>query len=204
MKRSAIALAFVAVIAVTSLLTTSQAAQPQPHSQASWSGCCGVSPWSPGQRSTKGQWGVDQDAVGSSIARNHMAMGWGVPIPYDGLRNPLPKTRATIDRGASVYARSCAGCHGASGLGDGQIGSTLSPPPADLAWLSRMPVDRLDGYMFWTVAEGGAPLKTAMPSFKANLSKADTWAVIGYIRAKLPRRRWSGVPRAGHEVLDRE
>jgi mono/diheme cytochrome c family protein len=136
-----------------------------------------------------GQWGVGQDAVGSGIARNHIAMGWGVPTPYDGLRNPLPRTRATIERGASVYARSCAGCHGDTGLGDGPTGRTLSPPPANLAWLSRMPMNRWDAYMYWTVAEGGAPLKTAMPSFQASLSKNDTGAVIAYIQAMLPRTK---------------
>jgi mono/diheme cytochrome c family protein len=43
--------------------------------------------------------------------------------------------------------------------------------------------------MYWTVAEGGAPLHAAMPSFKDTLSKDDSWAVIAYIQARLPRSK---------------
>ena len=186
MKRSMKAITLLAAVAAVGSVATSGEAQPQGNAQSPWSGCCGVSLWNQGQGGTMGQWGVGQDAVGSSVVRNHIAMGWGVPAPYDRLRNPLPRTRTTIERGASVYARSCAGCHGDTGLGDGPTGRTLSPPPANLAWLSRMPVSRWDSFMYWTVSEGGAPLGTAMPSFKGSLSKDDRWAVIAYIQARLP------------------
>jgi mono/diheme cytochrome c family protein len=39
-----------------------------------------------------------------------------------------------------------------------------------------------DRYIYWTVAEGGQPLGTAMPAFKDNLSQEDIWAVVAYIR----------------------
>jgi mono/diheme cytochrome c family protein len=110
----------------------------------------------------------------------------GVPAPYAGRANPLPRTAATVERGARVYAANCASCHGETGLGDGPAGRQLSPPPANLAWLSRMPMSRWDAFMFWTVSEGGAPLGTAMPSFKASLPESDRWAVIAYIQASLP------------------
>jgi mono/diheme cytochrome c family protein len=124
--------------------------------------------------------------MGGSAARNHAAMMGGVPAPYANLRNPLPVTAATVDRGAKVYADNCASCHGASGYGDGPAASNLNPRPANLAWLSRMPMSRWDSFMFWTVSEGGAPVGSAMPSFKDSLSEADRWAVIGYIQAHLP------------------
>jgi mono/diheme cytochrome c family protein len=120
------------------------------------------------------------------MARNHAAMMGGVPAPYTTLSNPLPRTQATVERGGKVYAANCASCHGGTGLGDGPAGRGLTPPPYNLAWLSRMPMSNWDPFMYWTVAEGGAPAGSAMPAFKDSLSKEDTWAVIAYIQAHLP------------------
>jgi hypothetical protein len=50
--------------------------------------------------------------------------------------------------------------------------------PANLAWLSRMPMCNWDPFTIWTVSEGRVPFHTAMPSFKASLSGQDQWAVI--------------------------
>ena len=139
-----------------------------------------------------GHWGgaiPGQEVVGPGMARNDAAMTGNAPAQYAGLSNPLPRTRATVDRGAKVYARNCASCHGDTGLGDGPAGRALSPRPANLAWLLRMPMSRWDPFMYWTVTEGGAPLGTTMPSFKASLSKVDTWAAIAYIQARLPRSK---------------
>ena len=127
-----------------------------------------------------------QGMMGGSIARNHAAMTGGVPADYGTARNPLPQTPATVERGAQVYAANCASCHGPAGYGDGPAARALNPRPANLAWLSRMPMSRWDPFMFWTVSEGGAPFGTAMPSFKTSLSEADRWAVIAYIQASLP------------------
>jgi mono/diheme cytochrome c family protein len=41
--------------------------------------------------------------------------------------------------------------------------------------------------MYWTIAEGGSAFSSAMPPFKAALSKEDIWAVIAYIQASLPQ-----------------
>jgi mono/diheme cytochrome c family protein len=124
--------------------------------------------------------------MGGSTARNHAAMAGSIPAAYANLRNPLPQTAATVERGAKVYAATCASCHGQTGYGDGPAASGLNPRPANLAWLSRMPMSRWDPFMFWTVSDGGAPFGTAMPSFKDSLSEADRWAVIAYIQAHLP------------------
>jgi mono/diheme cytochrome c family protein len=121
-----------------------------------------------------------------SMRRHHTAMTGTVPAPYTHFSNPLPRTRATVERGGAVYAENCASCHGQTGLGNGPVARSLSPPPANLAWLSRMPMARWDPYMYWTIAEGGAPFGTGMPSFKGRLSKDDTWSVIAYIQARLP------------------
>lgn len=38
--------------------------------------------------------------------------------------------------GQRIFAESCAGCHGATGMGDGPWGADMSPPPSDLTRLS--------------------------------------------------------------------
>ena len=58
------------------------------------------------------------------------------------------------------------------------MGRTLSPPPANLAFLAQMPMVQWDPLMYWTIAEGGAQFGSAMPLFKSTLSKDDIWAVI--------------------------
>jgi mono/diheme cytochrome c family protein len=126
-----------------------------------------------------------------STGRHHVAMMGSVPAPYTKVSNPLPQTTATINRGAAVYAANCASCHGATGLGDGAAARSLSPRPANLAWLSNMPMSRWDPFMYWTIAEGGAQFGTRMPAFKDSLAKDDIWAVIAYIQAHLPQTKAS-------------
>lgn len=172
------ALAFTAGAAVALLASAVvSGSTPSP-----WWSCCGVKPWNQGRKA------MDALRVADGM-RNRSAMVVGIPPSFAGLHNPLPRTPATIARGADVYDHYCAACHGVTGLGDGNAGRALEVPPANLAMLSRMPISRWDPFMYWTVTEGGAPLHTAMPAFKNSLSADDSWAVIAYIQARLPRVR---------------
>jgi mono/diheme cytochrome c family protein len=168
-------------------------ADAQPQGPQSWQTCCGANPWPQrggmmgGGMMGGGMMGGYGGMMGGSTGRNHVAMMGGVPAPYTNVSNPLPRAPATIERGAAVYAANCVSCHGATGLGDGAAARTLNPRPANLAWLSRMPMSRWDPFMYWTVAEGGAQFGSAMPAFKDSLSKDDIWAVIAYVQAHLPQ-----------------
>jgi mono/diheme cytochrome c family protein len=121
-----------------------------------------------------------------SMARHHQFMMGGVPEPYRSLTNPLPDDAEVIVRGRAVYRDHCASCHGPSGLGDGENGRELSPRPANLAWLSRMPMMMDDSYLYWTIAEGGGAFGTPMPAQKGTLSGDEIWSVIRFIQAGLP------------------
>ena len=186
--------------AVGMLASGAPAEKQQSASSSPWARCCGMSPWpqnsSAGSAMGQGMMGgsgvtghgmMEGGMMGCSMARHHAAMIGGLPAAYANLRNPLPQTPATVERGAKVYAANCASCHGETGLGDGPASRDLNPKPANLAWLSRMPMSRWDPFMYWTVAEGGAPFGTAMPSFKSSLPKDDIWAAIAYVQARLPR-----------------
>ena len=171
---------------VTALLLTAFAGShatavsaQQPQTPPSGASCCGMGQWPMGH-------GMMMGPGNTTMLRHRTAMMNGVPAPYRSLSNPLPSTSATVGRGAEVYTQNCAACHGATGQGDGPAGRGLSPPPANLAWLSQMPMFRSDPFIYWTIAEGGASLGTAMPSFKETLSKQDIWAVITYVQAQLP------------------
>jgi len=120
-----------------------------------------------------------------NAARHRFAMTSGIPAPYGTLHDPLSLDQATIERGAEVYSQNCAACHGASGTGDGVAGRNLSPPPADLTQLAQMPMAGSDSYLYWTIAEGGAPMGSAMPAYKGILPRNDIWSVIVYLRARL-------------------
>lgn len=124
-----------------------------------------------------------------SMVRHRHAMMYGIPEPYRNARNPLPASKATLRRGAEVYAQNCASCHGAKGYGDGPAGQRLSPRPANLAWLARSHMAH-DQYVYWTVEEGGKPVGSAMPPFKGALLERDIWAVVTYVRQGLGERRY--------------
>ena len=132
----------------------------------------------------------------ANLARHHRVMIYGIPAPYRSLIDPLPRTQGKLGRGAAVFQRNCAACHGMSGHGEGPERQRLSPPPADLAWLAHTPTSRSDPYMYWTIAEGGPPVGSEMPAFKRTLSRTDIWSVIAYIREGLdPRIASSGTKR---------
>lgn len=124
-----------------------------------------------------------------SAARHRQFMTSGVPEPYASLRDPLPDTPAVIDRGRTVFEENCASCHGPRGLGNGEAGRELSPPPSNLAALTAMPMMRSGPYLYWATAEGGAVIETAMPAFKDALSADEIWSVVHFVQAGLPERK---------------
>jgi mono/diheme cytochrome c family protein len=193
-KMIALVVASAALAAMVGLAAAQQT-EAKDKDQNPWGACCGMQPWRMGPMMGHGMMGHGMMRHGmrghgmmGSMRRHHQARMSGVPAPYDSLKNPLPQTRETVDRGAAVYEQKCASCHGQTGQGDGEAGRNLSPPPANLAWLSQMPIAQWDPFMYWTVAEGGKQFETAMPAFKDTLSADDIWSVIAYIQARLPRK----------------
>jgi mono/diheme cytochrome c family protein len=144
----------------------------------------GQSPWN--QLNGMGPWHMGPGMMMGAAPRHQLAMMPGIPEPYRSMSNPLPRSADTVEFGALVYHQNCASCHGVTGRGDGLAARELSPRPANLAWLSRMPMVEWDPFMYWTIAEGGAPLGTAMPPFKDVMAKDDISSVIAYIQAQLP------------------
>jgi mono/diheme cytochrome c family protein len=101
-------------------------------------------------------WGQGMMGPGMSqrMQRQKTYMQFGVPSAYRGQRNPLPMTQAVIREGGANYAKQCASCHGARGMGDGEAGKSLNPSPALLAHMIQMPMS-VDEYLLWSISDGG-------------------------------------------------
>ncbi len=119
--------------------------------------------------------------MGNASPRHPYVMRNGLPAPYARLQNPLEPTDANISAGHQLYASQCAACHGEHGQGDGPAAAQLNPPPANLAWAMQTPMAS-DGFLFWTISEGGVPFGSAMPPFKSTLKEEEIWKVVLYLR----------------------
>ena len=120
-----------------------------------------------------------------SMLRHHYVMREGLPEAYHELVNPLTPTDTVMANGQRIYTETCATCHGEAGNGDGPAGAALDPSPSNIRRLPRMPMMSSDASLYWTVAEGGTPIDSAMPALKATLTHDQIWSVIHYVRAGL-------------------
>ncbi len=128
-----------------------------------------------------GMWGMHgRGMMGSQ--RHAFYMHEGLPPAYAGKSNPRLSAASVLAEGRSLYAQNCASCHGAQGRGDGAMAASLTPPPADLASTLSMPIAR-DDFLYWTIAEGGAPVGSAMPAFKTVLKPEQIWSIVTALRS---------------------
>lgn len=89
---------------------------------------------------------------------------------------PEPTGAAAVMQGAGLYARHCAGCHGAALEG----GAAAGAPPLDAAGHAW---EHPDAQLAWAVARG---LPGGMPAFGEQLGRAEIRAVLDYVRSRWP------------------
>src|SRR5262249_47147274 len=99
--------------------------------------------------------------------------------PGSGPVNPIPPNTDSVNAGHALFTQNCVPCHGVAGHGDGPVGLTLNPRPADLT-LHAVPGVHTDGQL-WTWITNGYP-GSVMPAFKSVLSDNDRWNLVNYIR----------------------
>ena len=89
-------------------------------------------------------------------------------------------------RGAAVFSKYCALCHGSGGAGDGRAASMQKVPPADLTASTRSP-----SYKLQIVREGGAGLgrSSSMPAWREVLSDTEIADVVEYLETLSSTRR---------------
>lgn len=93
------------------------------------------------------------------------------------LPNPVKPTERELLQGKELYNIFCVPCHGESGRGDGLVGKKYVPTPDDLRPGSEA-AKRSDGELFVIISSGFE----GMPAFRADLSPADRWRIVAYLR----------------------
>ena len=90
---------------------------------------------------------------------------------------PIPLTRALLERGQSRFSAFCSPCHGQLGDGEGMVVQRGFKHPQSFheLRLRESPV----GYFFHITTNGFGE----MSSYAAQISAADRWAIIAYVRA---------------------
>jgi copper transport protein len=93
--------------------------------------------------------------------------------------NPIAPNAASIAAGQALYEQNCTPCHGVSGAGDGPVGLTLNPPPADLT-IHTAPGVHPDAQLYDWITNGFRG--SVMPAFREQLSDEERWHLVNYIR----------------------
>jgi mono/diheme cytochrome c family protein len=104
--------------------------------------------------------------------------GWYIPEGAVKEPNPEPLSAATLAKGQSLYRAKCQRCHGVDGSGHGPETDPRHPAGdlTDGSRASRNP----DGVLFYKIWNGRASPK--MPAMKTDISRADVWAVVHYVK----------------------
>jgi copper transport protein len=97
--------------------------------------------------------------------------------------NPIAPDQKSIAAGKALYETHCVSCHGESGKGDGPLGLTLIPRPADLT-IHAVPGVHTDEQLFEWISDGFPG--SAMPAWRSSLSDTDRWNLVNFIRTFAP------------------
>jgi mono/diheme cytochrome c family protein len=95
----------------------------------------------------------------------------------ENLRNPLPSTQEVVGKGRTGYGYFCVMCHGPEADGNGTVGQSFAPLPADLksSYVQR----QRDGVLFYRMSMG----YKRHPLLADTIAEEDRWAIVTYIRS---------------------
>ena len=123
----------------------------------------------------------ERPLIPGTVARGHLNDD---PAFYNGMIGdklidtlPVPLTKQLLARGQQRFDIYCAPCHSPVGDGDGMIvrRGYLRPPSFHDDRLRNAPL----GHFFRVMTYGSG----AMPDYAQQVSPADRWAIVAYIRA---------------------
>jgi len=97
------------------------------------------------------------------------------------LKNPLSFTPESVAQGKQAYSYFCAQCHGPLADGNGTVGQSFAPLPANL----RAPgvQKQSDGELFSKISLGF----NRHPPLATTVSEEDRWATVNYIRSLIKK-----------------
>lgn len=92
------------------------------------------------------------------------------------MRNPVPKTSESLDRGKEVFGIYCYPCHGPTGQGDGPVAEKFITPPSLTAAQAR---GYSEGYLYALIRYG----RGIMPRYGDKVRGADRWHLVNFMRS---------------------
>ena len=96
------------------------------------------------------------------------------------LMSPLKMQEATvIARGKAVYLTFCAQCHGYNYDGNGTVGQSFNPLPADLR--SAKVQSAINGDLFKSISYGIPGGR--QPALETTITVKDRWHVVAFVKA---------------------
>jgi mono/diheme cytochrome c family protein len=93
------------------------------------------------------------------------------------LTNPVPNTPESVAEGKQRYVYYCVQCHGPAADGNGTVGQSFAPLPADLG--SPAVQQQSDGMLFAKMSLG----YLRHPPLWYTVAEEHRWALVNYIRA---------------------
>ena len=102
---------------------------------------------------------------------------WVVPANFKTTKNPIAMSDASTQAGQTLYVKTCAACHGKTGLGDGPKAKSLKTTPGD--FLKAESQNQTDGEHFYKTKTG----RGDMPKYEGKMTDDDIWNVVNYIRS---------------------
>jgi putative copper export protein/copper(I)-binding protein/mono/diheme cytochrome c family protein len=105
-------------------------------------------------------------------------------FPTSFYRSPTNFTFDSIARGHELFGTHCAGCHGATGRGDGPNAHALDMAPSDVT--AAHIYAHADGDLYWWIGHG---VGDTMPGFGAAIDDKARWNLIDFIHANADAAR---------------
>ena len=102
----------------------------------------------------------------------------GLVLSLTVLNSAVLSASGDTKKGKQVYQQYCQVCHGPQGKGDGPVGMSLKPPPANLA--GEMVKNKPDSELLNVIRKGKTG--TAMPAWEKDLSEQQISDVVAYVR----------------------
>lgn len=93
----------------------------------------------------------------------------------ESLKNPVAFNSTSLEKGKKAYNTYCIVCHGPTGKGNGLIVPKFPMPPSLHSDKVR---NWSDARLYHVITRG----QNLMPSYASQISQADRWAIINYVR----------------------
>jgi mono/diheme cytochrome c family protein len=128
------------------------------------------------------------DYNGEGPKRPSMRMPVEGTVPIDGgdmpvslldadqlVRNPVPGSPESAERGEGLFRTFCSPCHGKGGQGDGLVGRKFPFVPSLLTDQAKK---YTDPYLYTMIRQG----RGLMPSYGPRVTPEERWDIVNYVR----------------------